>query len=169
VSASKGWVTGVPPIDFANIFANLKGFSAGLKALAANGTAQKQYNGLTLSGTDPNLNVFAVDAKLFQGTTSITLNVTPASTTIINVGGAAIAIDYAGINVNGQDPGKILWNLYEATTFENKGMSFVGSVLAPFATANLQSGSMTGTLVAAAANVQSEMYFKPFRNNSLVQ
>ncbi|MBN2573681.1 MAG: choice-of-anchor A family protein [Deltaproteobacteria bacterium] len=165
----KGKVIGNPPIDFVAVFAKLQGLSMGLKGLPANGKVWKPYStGLVLTGTDPDLNVFALDASAFQNTYQIELKVPSSSTAIINVGGAAVAINYAGMNVYGQNPSKILWNLYEATAFENKSMAFYGSVLAPLATVNLQWGSMSGTLVAAAANVQSEMYFHPFKGNWLV-
>ena len=165
----KGSVIRSASIDFAAVFAKLQGLSAGLKGLPTNGKAWKPYSSvLILTGTDPDLNVFAVDASAFQNVYSIELKVPSSSTAIINVGGAAVAINYGSMNVHVQAPGKILWNLYEATTFENQGMGFWGSVLAPLATVNLQWGSMSGSLVAAGGNVQSEMYFYPFKNNWLV-
>jgi choice-of-anchor A domain-containing protein len=164
-----GKVIGNPAIDFTAIFAKLQGLSTALKGLPANGKVWRPYStGLVLTGTDPDLNVFALDASAFQNTYQIDLKVPASSTVIINVGGTAVAINYAGLNVYGQNPSKILWNLYEASAFENKSMAFYGSVLAPLATVNLQWGSMSGTLLAAAANVQSEMYYYPFKGNWLV-
>jgi choice-of-anchor A domain-containing protein len=164
----KGNAIGNPAMDYAPIFAKLRGMSSALSRLPANGKVWRQNNGLTLVGADPNLNVFALDASAFQNTYSIALKVPATSTVIINVGGTAVAINYAGMNVNGLSPSRILWNLYQATSYENKGMSFSGSVLAPLATATIQWGNMSGTVVAAAATVQSEMYFYPFKNNWLV-
>jgi choice-of-anchor A domain-containing protein len=164
-----GKVVGNPAIDFTALFAKLQGLSTALKGLPANGKVWRPYStGLVLTGTDPDLNVFALDASAFQNTYQIDLKVPASSTVIINVGGTAVAINNAGLNVYGQNPSKILWNLPEATAFENKSMAFYGSVLAPLATVNLQWGNMSGTLVAAAANVQSEMYFYPFKGNWLV-
>lgn len=164
----RGSAIGKPAMDYAAIFAKLQVLSSTLSALPANGRVWKQYSELTLTGTDPELNVFSVDASAFQDTYSIVLKVPPTSTAIINVGGTAVAINYAGMNVNGLPPGKILWNLPQATSYENKGMAFSGSVLAPLAMATIQWGNMSGTVVAAAATVQAEMYFRPFKNNWLV-
>jgi choice-of-anchor A domain-containing protein len=128
----RGTVAGNPMMEYAAIFAKLQGLSSALIGLPANGKVWKQYSDLTLTGTDPDpdLNVFAVDVSAFQNTYSISLKVPATSTAIINVGGTAVAINYASMNVNGLVPGKILWNLYQATTYENKGMSFLASVLA---------------------------------------
>ena len=61
----------------------------------------------------------------------------------------------------------ILWNFYEATSFYAASVSIPGTVLAPFANANL-GGNIDGALIAENVVSTNEFHYFPFHGNWLV-
>ncbi|HEY4432288.1 MAG TPA: choice-of-anchor A family protein, partial [Paenibacillus sp.] len=68
------------PIDFAVVGQSLKDKSAELAALPENGTTVYQYGGLTLTGTDPVVNVFNVSGNDVSNNNGFTIKVPSGST-----------------------------------------------------------------------------------------
>ena len=137
------------PVDFGAAANKLIAMS---QALAAYDTIpySKQYGTITFSGSDPELNVFSVPATALTGTTGYTFAVPSTSNVIVNVTGASAAITNAGIS-GSISASQLLWNFPDARTLTLKSIAFVGSILAPKAAANLQNGSVQGTVVVASA------------------
>ncbi|MGA7743776.1 MAG: choice-of-anchor A family protein [Polyangia bacterium] len=157
------------PIRFADAGGALGVMSETLFQAPNQIVVKPETNGnLSLSSSQPGLNVFSIDQAYLSATYSIDLNVPSTSTVIINVVGDAPTMTSAGIGVRGHNYGLILWNFYQAKSLVIKYVYFPGSILAPTADVQLVYGAMYGTLVAKSANAPTEFYAEPFRNNCLV-
>jgi choice-of-anchor A domain-containing protein len=140
------------PVGFASAADKLRKMSLALKAYNAV-PAKKLYSTVTFTGSDPELNVFSVNASLLTGTYSYVMNVPQDAYVIINVSGTNPVIQYAGFErKNGLGTQKILWNFHDATKLQFTGISFPGSLLAPNADAVLRSGNINGTAVVKSAS-----------------
>lgn len=116
------------PIDFAEAERYLKCACAFWGALEENGTGEVQYGQLNLTGTDPVVNIFRIDAaNVFgSGLSLAQLNginiIAPIDATIlINVEGTSIQYGSYQIFRNGtgatrENARKILWNYPDALT-----------------------------------------------------
>jgi choice-of-anchor A domain-containing protein len=169
------------PIEFASASSALQGMSDTLNGYTPTGTTNISNGNIVLTATSPNLDVFAVEYGDLANTHSVTLNFpvnsfgqdTSTSTVIINVintkdGGTEATFMNSGLEINGHDGGKILWNFNKATKVTISSIGFVGSILAPMALVNMQWGQISGTLVAKTIDSTSEFYYMPFQNNWLV-
>jgi choice-of-anchor A domain-containing protein len=155
------------PIAFPTVTANLIAMSAALQRYDAI-LATKNATNVTFAGADPELNVFSIPASMLTGTTSYAFNVPSGSNVIVNVTGASPAFANAGVG-GPVHPSRLLWNFPEATTLGLQSLGFVGSILAPKATATFQNGSLAGTVVvAAAASANIELYAAPYAVPSCV-
>ncbi len=114
------------PIDFSAQETYLKSLSDHWKNLTPNGTIDLQaWGGLTLTGTDSDLNVFSLTEAQFKGTGQVVVVVPAGSTVIINVAGLSDASSdhpfWGNMSFNGSVQGSAwtnaIWNFYEMTTF----------------------------------------------------
>ncbi|SEU14661.1 choice-of-anchor A domain-containing protein [Paenibacillus sp. NFR01] len=143
---------------FTKVSANVKKISADMGALS--GTAVSSYmandrNNLTLTGTDPTLNVFNVtltDPTKVLG--DIAIKAPATSTVIINFSGTAVkfnngSITYAAATA-GQSaisPARVLFNFNQATSVIAENYEIKNSLLAPLATLQM-TGTFRGSLIA---------------------
>lgn len=121
------------PVDFAELREGLLAMSDSLGSAAALGAAVLNYSQLTLSGTDPELNVFDVDSSVLSQATGITLSVPTASAALINVRGVHVTLQNLQVTLNGFPRSSLLWNFPDASELTLRSVSFPGSVLAPTA------------------------------------
>lgn len=147
------------PIDFAEAERYLKCACAFWGALEENGTGEVQYGQLNLTGTDPVLNIFRIDAaNVFgSGLSLAQLNginiIAPIDATIlINVDGTNIQYGSYQIFRNGtgatrENARKILWNYPDALTWSNGTTAIYGSVLAPYAAASTTFSQINGNII----------------------
>ncbi len=131
--------------------------------------AVKQYNTLTMTGTDPELNVFAISQSQLSNTYSFVINVPFGASVIINVAGGSPILANAGFS-GAVAQNQILWNFPDAGSLTMTGVGLPGSILAPSASAQLRNGSVTGTVVVGSAvqGADIELYSAPFRIPSSV-
>ncbi len=118
-----------------------------------------QYGQLNLTGTDPVLNIFRIDAaNVFgSGLSLAQLNginiIAPIDATIlINVEGTSIQYGSYQIFRNGtgatrENARKILWNYPDALTWSNGTTAIYGSVLAPYAAASTTFSQINGNII----------------------
>jgi len=137
------------PLDFADAFTALDSLSQQLNDLGVNGAIAAQYGNLTLTGTDPTLNVFQLPATALSGQWGITLEVPAGSFALINVAGTSVALEQT-IALNGLPSTSLLFNLPQATSLQIENTDLSASVLAPLAAITFSSGRMEGTLVGAS-------------------
>ncbi|WP_052723857.1 DUF5057 domain-containing protein [Paenibacillus wulumuqiensis] len=137
------------PIDFDAMGTKLRSMSNDLAALPAKGSVTKSYSTLTLTGTDPELNIFQVaDSQLGDGTNSIVIDAPASSHVLVNVSGSHVKIS-GGLTVNGPTYQHILYNFNQASSLQLNNIGVLGSVLAPNAALNF-GGSIKGSLIGAS-------------------
>jgi choice-of-anchor A domain-containing protein/uncharacterized repeat protein (TIGR01451 family) len=146
VSITGGTLKQGRPIDFVAAKAYLRNFSIALNGKTANGTAQAQWGGLTLKGSDPALNVFNVAGSEFSGAMYFIINVPDGSSVLINVNGLNLTWN-GGMSLVGAPQNKVIYNFSQAQTLKIQGVDIKGSILAPFAAAEFQSGIVNGQLI----------------------
>lgn len=167
------FVTG-NPINFTEIATYLKCASTFWGNLTATGTASVSFGGLTLTGTEPDLNIFEINANDVAGS-GLSLNqlnginiVAPLSSTVlINVIGTNIAfgsyqIFRNGVTATRSDARLILWNFPQAATWTNSTTAIYGSVLAPFADATTVSSQINGNIIFNSLTGTSEIHNELF-------
>jgi choice-of-anchor A domain-containing protein len=140
----------VAPIDFAGAQTNLESVSASLAGDQANGTVNHSYSTYTLTGADPNLNVFDMTDSSYQSAT-ININAPSTSTVVINVAGSAVSFANGSINLNGVLAGNVIFNFDTASTLSLSGIAFNGTILAPTANFSGTWGNINGELIANSA------------------
>jgi choice-of-anchor A domain-containing protein len=156
-----------PPFSFDEAFETLKERSAQWFDLPANGSISgPTYGALTLSGTDPDLNVFAVSAARLQSAQRISIDVPSGSTTIVNVSGSTYTTTaYPTSTVEPEALSRtLLWNLPLATSVQiGPGLAWQGTVLAPAAVLSLpQGGQLNGQALAKRIDGGITMNYRLF-------
>ncbi len=146
VSISGGTLRKDSPIDFAAAKTYLENLSTQLGAYSVNGTTTAQWGGLTLTGTDPYLNVFKVNGSDLSTSTSFTIDVPNGSVVLVNINGTNVSWS-GGLTVNGTSICNVLYNFYEAANLSIQGIDIRGSVLAPFAALNFPTGVINGQVI----------------------
>ncbi|MET9722568.1 choice-of-anchor A family protein [Streptomyces zaomyceticus] len=166
---------GASPVDFGKEFTGLRALATGWAATKPNGTVSTSGDGVFLTGTDPKLNVFAVNAADLEKFRAITLDVPVGSSTLVNVlgasydmstsatygvyyknldGGAPVVDDYAVPRPEyGQIRSKLLWNFPQAESVKKNYTSWPGTILAPNAKVemggkNVGPGHVNGSVIA---------------------
>jgi len=156
---------GTGPIDFAAELVRMKGVSALISGLEANGTVSNG-GGLTLTGTDAALNVFTIDASDLLVGSGLAVFIPDGSVAIINVTGASFNAAYTGgFTLNGQTisnssadlASSLLFNFGEAQDISISG-SWAGNILAPDASVDVKNGGFFGSLIAGDVTSSSEFY-----------
>ncbi|HEY9849636.1 MAG TPA: choice-of-anchor A family protein [Leptolyngbyaceae cyanobacterium] len=150
------------PLDFNAAGDYLKGLSSYLGSLTSNGTKNIAYGGISLTGSDSNLNIFNLSASDLASANSFNINVANGSTVVVNVSGATASMQYFGFNINGSPENaqrqKVLYNFYEATNLNATGIGIQGSILAPLAAVNFNNGQINGHLIAASLTGNGESH-----------
>jgi len=137
-------------IDFNAAGQTLRANAATLASYPANGTTSVQYNQITLTGNDPQVNIFTVSGSSLASATAFTVRVPANSLVLVNINGTTDRMQNFGFSINGTDRTHIVYNFYQATSLTLSGIGVEGSVLAPNAAVTFNSGQLNGTLVAAS-------------------
>ncbi len=159
------------PIPFDEAWSGLRAMSAELRSLPAGGQVTvTTWGGIELLGSDPERNVFRVDAAVFAGVNSMRLSTPPNSIAVVDlVGRGEFSLQNAGITLDGAAPERILWNAPELTQVRLSGLSFLGSLLAPEAMVKLDNGDLQGTIVARKVEGTGAVQYRPFVGLSSVE
>ena len=138
-----------PALDFSAAQSSLRSESTYLATLAANGATTLSGSTLTLSGSNPGLNIFSVSGPDLANARALVINVPVGATVLVNISGTAAQVqnvDFAG--VPSSLTSSILYNFSQATSLTIALANIKGSVLAPFASVMFVSGVVNGTLIA---------------------
>ncbi|HVG62350.1 MAG TPA: choice-of-anchor A family protein [Hyalangium sp.] len=159
---------GVPaqdaPIDFEEQGEALTELSGQLAMLDQNTTTQlHSWGGLFLDGSDPQLNVFWVDAWQLTSTRYFSLNVPSGSVAVINVFGNAPTIANFANNYSGVDATGVLFNFPDASYINAYNYGFFGTVLAPGADFHFNEGSFDGGIYSGSLTGNAEGHLAPLR------
>ena len=146
-----GGLTRGKPVDFTALSAEVTDLSTKLSQLANQGcTVSRNASGaLTLTGTDPVLNVCSIDASQLG---NVNVNFPAGSSVVVNVSGTSATWSGAAVCLNGQcadsaQADYVVWNFYQATTLTASGIAIEGSVLAPLATLDGAGGHIAGQVI----------------------
>lgn len=161
VSITGGSLRKDSPINFASAKVALQSLSTSLSAYTVNGTTNFQYGGLTLTGTDPYLNVFAVTGSNLSSANSVQINVPNGSAVLVNINGSAVTW-MGGLVVNGTAITNVLYNFYQASTLTIQGIDVKGSILAPFAAVNFAAGVQNGQMICLSLTGSGQFNYSPF-------
>ncbi len=135
------------PIDFSKISLQLADISRQWKLLPANGSVNFNSGKLTLSGANDSLNVFWIKPEDLISSNDMEI-ITPAgSTVLVNVSGDSLSWQ-GNLSLTGTDQTKVIFNFFEASYLNISGIEIKGSLLAPFASVNFNSGVAYGNFVA---------------------
>jgi choice-of-anchor A domain-containing protein len=157
------------PIDFAARFTELRNLSARLGSLPANGTTTREsWGGVMLQGTDPDVNVFQVNASAFTGATLLSINAPAGSLAVINISGSQATFTGFGHSFSGGiDQHGVLFNFVDATAITAHGFGFWGTVLAPYAHVNFSNGSWDGGIYARSLTGNAEGHINPLTDRDI--
>ncbi|KFE63936.1 immunoglobulin-like domain-containing protein [Hyalangium minutum] len=154
---SRGAVAQGTPIDFTARFAELRHLSSGLGALPTTGTTRREsWGGIFLTGTQPAVNVFDVDASAFTGARMLSIDAPAGSLAVVNIRGASATFTGFGIFFSGIDQHGVLYNFVDATSITAQGFGFWGTVLAPRAHVSFSDGSWDGGIYARSFTGNAE-------------
>ncbi len=145
------------PIDFAAEQAALQALSAALASEAATGTTDvADWGGITLTGSDGAVNVFALDGADLSAATQLTIDVPAGAVAVVNISGTSVSMSGFGIFLEGADETDVLYNFSEATALTMEAIGIRGTVLAPDAAASFSNGSFDGSLIALSLEGSAE-------------
>ncbi|MGE5458002.1 MAG: choice-of-anchor A family protein, partial [Methanococcaceae archaeon] len=168
VSISNGTVRKDNPIDFASAGAYLENLSSQLSTKAVNGTTKFEWGGLTLTGTDPFLNVFVVSGSDLSAANSMAITVPNGAVVLVNISGTNVSWT-GGLTVTGTEISNVLYNFYQATSLKLQGLDIRGSLLAPLADVNFVSGVINGQFIAKSVQGIGQFNFTKFIGNIPVE
>lgn len=168
----------VLPFDFAAEQSYLQGMSSfwgNLSPSAASTYELDEYGRylITLSGSNPDLNIFNLDGDFLSDASKFSIEVPYGSTLLVNVSGNDVAMEnfgffYGGIqgDYNPNFPDQyILYNFFEATALTIAGIEVHGSILAPWANTSFSDGHIEGNLIARSLFGTGEAHNELFNGN----
>ncbi|OJT21143.1 hypothetical protein BO221_28750 [Archangium sp. Cb G35] len=155
------------PIDFAALGGRLRTLSSRLSTIPATGTTtlEPSWGGIFLRGTEAKVNIFEVNANVFQGATLFSIDAPAGSLAIINVRGTSATLSSFGQSLSGGiDEHGVLFNFPDATSLTASGYGFQGTMLAPLAHVTFSAGSWSGGLYARSLTGNASGYINRLRD-----
>jgi len=163
VTLYRGTMGAGTPINFTTAGASLKQLTANLSVQVANGTTRfETWGGLFLTGTNPTLNVFQVDASVLSSTRFLSVSAPAGSMVVVNVVGASVSITGFSTQFSGGvDQTGLLFNFVTATSIDIMNHGVFGTILAPYAHINFSNGSFDGAIYAGSMSGNAEGHINP--------
>lgn len=142
-------------LDLISLGVSLDTFSKECKELVST-EVKEAFGKLAFSGSK-DMNIFEVTAADLATASEVLFNVPFTSTVVINVSGDYVEIQNKGLRLNGADPKKIIWNIFEAKTMilarsgskeliNGRAAGLPGIFVAPFADTSFHEAVITGSL-----------------------
>lgn len=156
------------PIDFSVEKTYLQNLSTYWASLPSTGTIKlENWGGLTLTGSNTDVNVFTLTAAQWKASRQITVNVPSSSSSIINIAGTSdhIPADHTWFGSMTANKHKTVWNFHEATELSIQSTSWQGTLFAPFAHFTYKNGNQEGHLIVdtlTATNYSAEAHWYRF-------
>jgi choice-of-anchor A domain-containing protein len=169
VTFARGTASQGTPIDFQARFTQLRALSTRLAGLEANGTTTvESWGGVMLHGNASDVNVFQVDASSFTGATLLSIHAPAGSLVVVNISGASATFSGFGHSFSGGiDQHGVLYNFVDATAIHAENFGFWGTVLAPLAHIDFNSGSWDGGIYARSLTGNAEGHINPLTDREL--
>jgi choice-of-anchor A domain-containing protein len=159
------------PIDFSARGTELRQLSASLASLPANGTTTvESWGGVLLVGSDPEVNVFTVNASSFTGATWLYIEAPAGSMAVINISGSSATFTGFGHTFGGGiDQHGVLFNFVDTTAINAEGFGFFGTLLAPYADITFNNGSWDGGIYAKSMTGNAEGHINPLDDRDICE
>lgn len=117
-----------------------------------------EHNGTIVLSSSEQKSVFHISSSALMTANAVEFIVPSSSTVVINISGKDLRIENLGIRLNGLDPRKLIWNIFEAErlNLSNSGSSEIymgrevglpGTFLAPYARTTFTEAVITGSLL----------------------
>ncbi|GMU87001.1 MAG: hypothetical protein AMXMBFR48_22420 [Ignavibacteriales bacterium] len=162
VSTTGGTVYQGNPIDFAAAGAHLNTLSAQLAFYPPNGSVTLQFGGMFLEGSDPQLNVFAVNAAAMATINDLQIHVPNGSVVLVNVTGGSTSWS-GGFELFGTARNNVLFNFYNVPQLTIQGIDVTASILAPSTSVNFVTGLQNGQMICYNMTGQGQFNNAPFQ------
>jgi choice-of-anchor A domain-containing protein len=171
VTLHRGTLAQGTPIPFAARFAELRDVSSELDALPATGTTTTDgFGNMLTRGTDPSLNVFDMDTRLFASARAWTIDAPAGSLVVINLHGASAAFTGFGIGfIGGIDENGVIYNFVDTTQIQAQNFGFWGTILAPLAHITFINGSWDGGIYARSLTGNGEGHINPVPDRDICE
>jgi choice-of-anchor A domain-containing protein len=170
VTFPRGAASQGTPIDFDARGAQLKQLSARLAAQPANGTTSvESWGGVLLSGTDPAVNVFQVNASDLASAVLLSIDAPAGSLAVINVSGATGSLAGGHSFGGGIDQTGVLFNFPSATSITASNYGLWGTLLAPYADISFNNGSFDGGIFAKSLAGNAEGHINPLTDRTICE
>lgn len=162
-----GNVVKTTPLDFTALQSNSLTQAQAMSDLSTNGATSVQYwggstAGITMTGSNSTLNVFRISTTDLGHANSLTITAPSGSTVVINVDGTTASMSNFGISLSGVANANVIFNFPTATTLYMSGIGVPGSIFAPKAAVNFQSGQLNGSIVGANLTGNGQFNYAPF-------
>jgi choice-of-anchor A domain-containing protein len=170
VSFPRGAASQGAPIDFETRGTELRQLSARLANLTANGTTTvESWGGVMLSGTDPAVNVFQVNASDLSSAVLLSISAPAGSLAVINVSGASGSLAGGHSFSGGIDQTGVLFNFANATSITASNYGLWGTLLAPYADISFNNGSFDGGIFAKSLAGNAEGHINPLTDRTVCE
>jgi len=152
--------------DFNDAFNQFEDISQSLAFLPQNGTVNDNGSGgLTLNGSDPDLNVFEITSSMQRsnGGFELTINVPSTSSVVINVPDETFTFTAGSFQTDIRE--RVILNFPNATEVNVTSFAVFGTILAPYADFNGSGGNVNGHMIIGGDVSQSggfEPHYYPF-------
>jgi choice-of-anchor A domain-containing protein/uncharacterized repeat protein (TIGR01451 family) len=151
-------------IDFNAAETYLRNLSTNLSGYTVNGTTAFQWGGLTLTGSNPYINVFSVNGDDLSQANNFEVNAPNGSVVVVNISGSDVSWT-GGATVNGTSKENVIYNFYQAHNITIQGIAVLGTILAPKATVDFVSGVQYGQMICKNLTGQGQFNLAPFIGN----
>ncbi|WP_224372300.1 choice-of-anchor A family protein [Hyalangium versicolor] len=172
VTFQRGTLSKGTPLNFSTRFTQLRSLSTSLAGMTPTATATRStgYVVLGLTGTNPKVNVFEVQASAFVGINQLAFNAPAGSMVLVNIRGTSVTLSNFGITMGGGiDQHGILYNLPEATTLNASSIGIWGTILAPNASVTFNNGNWDGGIYAVSLTGTAEGHLNTLNNRAPCQ
>ncbi len=151
-------------IDFDAAETYLKNLSYTLKGYTENGTVTFEWGKLTLTGTNPYINVFNVDGNDLSEANDFEVNAPNGSVVIVNISRRDVSWT-GGATVVGTSKENVIYNFYDARNISIQGIAVLGTILAPKASVDFVSGVLYGQMICKNLTGQGQFNLAQFIGN----
>jgi choice-of-anchor A domain-containing protein len=149
-------------IDFDTAEEELQLLSNALFSTPANGSASNSWGQLTMTGTDPNINIFYLSQSDLHPLWGMTITVPQGSSVLVNVNHHTMQLSNFQLVLNGCSASDVLFNFPIANSVQLSGIGWQGTILAPSANIQFNNGQIDGALVCRTIQGNGESHHAPF-------
>ena len=120
-----------------------------------------------LRGTDPDVNVFQVNASDLSNAVLLSIDAPAGSMAVLNISGTTATLQGGHSFSGGIDQRGVLFNFVNATAISASGYGLWGTMLAPYAHVSFSNGSFDGGIYARSMTGNAEGHINPLQDRDI--